>query len=157
MCSSDLQRQAIKPWLETLIRQTKTGEEHLSISLKTSTSNPKHAHFEARLMARAVGNLLQNAKRYAQTKVCITVAQDSQNYQIMVDDDGTGIPEHEREPIFEAFKRLDASRDRGTGGYGLGLAIVQRICQWHNGTITVENSPLGGARFIICWPKRDPL
>ncbi len=151
------QRQAIKPWLETLIRQTKTGEEHLSISLKTSTSNPKHAHFEARLMARAVGNLLQNAKRYAQTKVCITVAQDSQNYQIMVDDDGTGIPEHEREPIFEAFKRLDASRDRGTGGYGLGLAIVQRICQWHNGTITVENSPLGGARFIICWPKRDPL
>lgn len=149
------QRQAIKPWFEELIRQTKTGEEHLSISLEISASSPNYAHFEPKLMARAVGNLLQNARRYAQTKVCITFTQDSQNYQVMVDDDGSGIPEYEREHIFEAFKRLDASRDRGTGGYGLGLAIVQRICQWHNGAATVEDSPLGGARFIISWPKAE--
>jgi len=150
------QHQSIKPWLEKIIQQEKAGEDHLSIDFKITGNNLKHARFEPRLMARAVGNLLQNAKRYAQTRVCVAFTQDSDNYQIMVDDDGSGIPENEREHIFEAFKRLDASRDRGTGGYGLGLAIVQRICQWHEGTVTVEDSPrLKGARFIIRWPKSD--
>ncbi len=74
--------------------------------------------------------------------VCVIFTHDSENYQIMVDDNGPGIPENEREHIFEAFKRLDASRNRGTGGYGLGLAIVQCICQWHEGTARVEDSPL---------------
>ncbi|VAW88258.1 hypothetical protein MNBD_GAMMA18-1044, partial [hydrothermal vent metagenome] len=138
-----------------LIQQTKTGEEHLSINLEISASRPERAHFEPKLMARAVGNLLQNAKRYAQNRVCIAFTQDNENYQITVDDDGAGIPEYERKHVFEAFKRLDASRDRGTGGYGLGLAIVQRICQWHNGVVTVEDSSLGGARFIISWPKEN--
>lgn len=149
------QRREIKPWLNTIIQQTKTREEYLSISLEINASSPQYLHFEPKLMARAVGNLLQNARRYAQGQICITFTQESQNNQITVDDDGAGIPEYEREHIFDAFKRLDASRDRGTGGYGLGLAIVQRICQWHNGSVIIADSPLGGARFIISWPKAD--
>jgi len=148
------QRQNIKPWLEEITQQIKTGKDNLSINFEITDNNLKHARFEPRLMARAVGNLLQNAKRYAQTRVCIIFTQDTEHYQIVVDDDGPGIPENERVHIFEAFKRLDASRDRGTGGYGLGLAIVQRICQWHEGAVIVENSPLGGSRFIIYWPKK---
>jgi len=151
----EFQRQAIEPWLMEIIRQTQTGEDNLSIYFESTGNNPKYARFEPRLMGRAVGNLLQNAKRYARTTVCVTFAQDNENYQIIVDDDGPGIPENEREHIFEAFKRLDPSRDRGTGGYGLGLAIVQRICQWHEGVVRVENSPLKGARFIIQWPKME--
>jgi len=149
------QRQNIKPWLKEVIQQIKMGENNLSIDFEITGKNFKHARFEPRLMARAVGNLLQNAKRYAQTNIRVVFTQDDENYQIMVDDDGPGIPENAHEHIFEAFKRLDASRDRGTGGYGLGLAIVQRICQWHEGTVIVESSPLKGARFIIRWPKND--
>ncbi len=149
------QRQDIEPWLAKIIRQARIGENNLSIDFEIIGNNLKYARFEPRLMARAVGNLLQNAKRYARTRICIVFTQDNENYQIIVDDDGPGIPENERERIFEAFKRLDASRDRGTGGYGLGLAIVQRICQWHEGVVTVEDSSLRGARFIIHWPKTD--
>jgi len=149
------QRQSITPWLTDIIQHIKTGEDNLSIEVEITGNNFKHAQFEPRLMARAVGNLLQNAKRYAQARICLVFTQDNKNYQISVDDDGPGIPEEQREHIFEAFKRLDASRDRDTGGYGLGLAIVQRICQWHKGTVTVESSPLGGSRFIIRWPKHD--
>ncbi len=149
------QRQDIEPWLAEVTRQIKMSENNLSIDFKVTGNNLKHARFEPRLMARAVGNLLQNAKRYACTRVCIVFTQDNENYQIIIDDDGPGIPENARAHIFEAFKRLDASRDRDTGGYGLGLAIVQRICQWHEGAVTVEDSPLEGARFIIRWPKTD--
>ena len=151
----EFQRQAIEPWLMEIIRQTKTCEDNLSIYFESTGNNPKYARFEPRLMGRAVGNLLQNAKRYALTTIRVTFSQDNENYQIIVDDDGSGIPRIKREHIFEAFKRLDPSRDRGTGGYGLGLAIVQRICQWHEGTVRVEDSPLKGARFIIQWPRMD--
>jgi two-component system sensor kinase ParS len=75
---------------------------------------------------------------------------------LIVDDDGPGIPEQERESVFNAFKRLDSSRDRGTGGFGLGLAVAQRISEWHGGEITVGDSPLGGARFEIRWPQEQP-
>ena len=54
--------------------------------------------------------------------------------------------------MFEPFIRLDESRDRGTGGAGLGLAIVQRVAANHGGTIEVRDSPLGGARFVLRWP-----
>ncbi len=149
------QRQNVELWLTEVIRQMEMDENNLSIDFEITGSNLKYARFEPRLMARAVGNLLQNAKRYARTRVSVIFAQDNENYQIIVDDDGPGIPANERERIFEAFKRLDQSRDRDTGGYGLGLAIVQRICQWHEGAVIVSDSPLNGARFIIRWPKTD--
>ncbi|MCF6299014.1 MAG: ATP-binding protein [Thiomicrorhabdus sp.] len=148
-------RQDVKPWLTDIVQKIKTGEGNLSIDFEITGKNVKYARFEPRLMTRAVGNLLQNAKRYAQTRVYINFTQDSEYYQIIVDDDGPGIPKKEREKIFEAFKRLDASRDRGTGGYGLGLAIVQQISQWHDGTVVVDDSPLKGARFTIRWPIKN--
>ena len=72
--------------------------------------------------------------------------------RIHVDDDGIGIPPEERQRVFFAFTRLDRSRDRATGGYGLGLAIVRRVLEQHGGTASAEESPLGGARFTISWP-----
>ena len=62
-----------------------------------------------------------------------------------------GIPPEEREHIFSAFTRLDRSRDRSTGGYGLGLAIARRVLELHGGTATADASPLGGARFTLSW------
>ncbi|MCP5927762.1 ATP-binding protein, partial [Klebsiella pneumoniae] len=73
-----------------------------------------------------------------------------------------GIPEQDRKRVFEAFARLDDSRTRASGGYGLGLSIVSRIAYWFGGEIKVDESPtLGGARFIMTWPakrfKQPPL
>ncbi len=150
------QRQKVAPWLNEIVRQVMTGNDGVRIDDDIDLKGAAYAYFEPKLMARALVNLLQNGQRYAQSRVHVTFATDQQGYRIMVDDDGAGIPEQERASVFEAFKRLDASRDRGTGGYGLGLAIVQRISQWHGGDVMVEDSPLGGARLTILWPENAP-
>ena len=61
------------------------------------------------------------------------------------------MPPAERERLFEPFTRLDASRDRGSGGMGLGLAIVRSVAEWHGGSARITDSPLGGARVSIVW------
>jgi len=149
------QRQEIEPWLTEVIRQARIGKSDLLIEYEIDKKPLKYARFEPLLLARALGNLLQNARRYAQTRINVVFSHDNGHYQISVDDDGPGIPESERERVFEAFKRLDASRDRDTGGYGLGLAIAQRISQWHGGETSTVDSPLGGARFVIRWPENE--
>ena len=75
--------------------------------------------------------------------------------EIWVDDDGIGIPDSERERVFEPFYRLDRSRDRATGGFSLGLAISRRALEAQGGTLTAEASPLGGARFRLWLPSPE--
>ena len=151
----EFQRLEIYPWLDEVIRQAKTGMDDLAIDFEIPDQELRYARFDPVLMTRALGNLLQNAKRYARSEIKITFSRDNGYYQLRVDDDGTGIPEEDRERIFDAFRRLDASRDRGTGGYGLGLSIVQRITYWHGGDVSVADSPLGGASLIMRWPEDD--
>ncbi len=107
---------------------------------------------DPRLTARAIQNLLRNAMRYCDKRIQVSVQVSGKGCEIQVDDDGIGIPEDERERIFEPFYRLDRSRDRATGGFGLGLAISRRALEAQNGTLTVEPSPLGGARFRLWLP-----
>jgi two-component system OmpR family sensor kinase len=73
---------------------------------------------------------------------------------IAVEDDGPGIPVEERERIFEPFYRLDRSRDRATGGFGLGLSIARKGVLLHGGTLQVETAPAGGARFVVVLPAK---
>lgn len=107
---------------------------------------------DRRLLARAVGNLLRNAQKYAAVQVALSARRDGYTLEIAVDDDGPGIPEDERERVFEPFYRLDRSRDRATGGYGLGLSIARKAVALHGGSLSVEASPLGGARFVMRLP-----
>ncbi|WP_347905931.1 ATP-binding protein [Pseudomonas purpurea] len=107
---------------------------------------------DPRLTARAIQNLLRNAMRYCEKRIQIGVQVCARGCEIWVDDDGIGIPDDERERIFEPFYRLDRSRDRATGGFGLGLAISRRALVAQGGTLTVEASPLGGARFKLWLP-----
>jgi signal transduction histidine kinase len=107
---------------------------------------------DRRLLARAVGNLLRNAQKYAAHTVTLSARRDGGLLEILVDDDGPGIPEGERERIFEPFYRLDRSRDRATGGFGLGLSIARKAVVLHGGALQVEHSPMGGARFVISLP-----
>ncbi|WP_180004742.1 MULTISPECIES: sensor histidine kinase BfmS [unclassified Acinetobacter] len=109
---------------------------------------------ERRYLHRVVQNLVGNAVRYCDDKVLISggVNDEGMAY-ICVEDDGPGIPEEDRKRIFDAFARLDDSRTRASGGYGLGLSIVSRIAYWFGGTVGIDESPtLGGARFTMTWP-----
>lgn len=110
---------------------------------------------ESRYLQRAVTNLVSNAMRYATSRVLVTTQVHYDRCIITVEDDGAGIPEDFRERIFTPFLRLDDSRTRSSGGYGLGLAIVRRIIYWHQGSARVECSKeLQGAAFILDWPLR---
>ena len=151
----EFQRQEIYPWLNEIVRQAKMGKDKLSIEFEIAGQDFRYARFDPLLLARALGNLLQNAKRYASSEIKIVFSNENGYFKLSVDDDGEGIPEADRESIFDAFKRLDASRDRGTGGFGLGLSIVQQITHWHGGEITITDSSLGGASFTIRWPKNQ--
>ncbi|MFC4259518.1 ATP-binding protein [Marinobacter lacisalsi] len=111
---------------------------------------------EPRYMHRAIQNLVGNACRYARREVRVRCLLDQENCRIDVEDDGPGVPEQDWEKVFSAFARLDDSRTRNSGGYGLGLSIVRRILFWHGGQSFVGRSAeLGGARFSLVWPRRQ--
>lgn len=112
------------------------------------------AQADRRYLHRVLQNLAGNATRYAESTIIISAGLEKNEAFISVEDDGQGIAEKDREKVFIPFARLDDSRTRASGGYGLGLSIVSRIAFWFNGRMSVDESPtLGGARFIMTWPK----
>lgn len=108
------------------------------------------------LLRRAVQNLLGNALRHARSRVEIELREAGSGVTIAIEDDGPGVPESQRERIFEPFSRLDESRSKASGGYGLGLAIVRRIAERHGGCIACGVARLGGARFELQLPWGTP-
>ena len=105
-------------------------------------------------LGHVLDNLIENALRYCPpgTEITVESAAADGRAALVVSDTGPGIPPAERERIFEAFYRLDRSRDRSTGGFGLGLAIARKAVAAHGGTLQAADSPLGGARFVIALP-----
>lgn len=137
-------------WLEQIIGRNRSE----AIDLEGDTGNaPDKVWMDPRLMELALSNLLVNATKYARQTVRCSLQQQDDSYSLTVEDDGQGIPEDAREKIFKAFTRIDDSRNRETGGYGLGLAVVARVAELHGGNAGVSQSPgLKGARFSIRWP-----
>ena len=83
----------------------------------------------------------------------VRLSLESRLVRLDIEDDGPGVPASERLTIFKPFARLDNSRTRRSGGYGLGLSIVQKIMAWHGGSVVVDDSQaLGGARFSLLLP-----
>ncbi|GGX94511.1 two-component sensor histidine kinase [Litchfieldella qijiaojingensis] len=108
---------------------------------------------EPRYLQRALQNLVANACRHAESRVQIRLHGESRAIRLDVEDDGPGVPETDRMEIFKPFARLDNSRTRRSGGYGLGLSIVHKIMAWHGGSVMVDDSEaLGGARFSLLLP-----
>ncbi len=140
----------IAPWLAEVQDKVRPADDVTILS----DVELDEAQMDPRLMSLAISNLLVNACRYANREVRSTVSERSEMYEIRVEDDGQGIPDSDRDSIFKAFTRIDDSRNRDTGGYGLGLAIVARIAALHGGTVGAsESQDLGGACFILTWPK----
>ncbi len=107
-------------------------------------------------LARMVRNLLDNVARYATTRVQIVVTDDGSTVEVIVDDDGPGVPEAQRLSVFERFARIDESRARLSGGVGLGLAVVRATARRHSGEVRCESASLGGARFVVTLPSSPP-
>ncbi|ELY6247209.1 two-component system sensor histidine kinase RstB [Cronobacter universalis] len=118
----------------------------------TRVDEGDYGALDMRLMERVLDNLVNNALRYSEQRLRIGLSLDGAQAILEVEDDGTGIPEDERSRVFEPFVRLDPSRDRATGGCGLGLAIVHSIATAMNGEVSVTQSDLGGAHFRFRWP-----
>jgi signal transduction histidine kinase len=118
-----------------------------------TTAGPQVVQGDRQALARAVDNLVANANRHACARVVVSVERVSPTtVEIRVDDDGPGVPVEARVRVFERFVRLDDARARDDGGSGLGLAIVRATAVAHGGSVRVEDSALGGARFVLSLP-----
>jgi signal transduction histidine kinase len=107
---------------------------------------------DAVALRRVVANLIGNAVKFGRASVAVAVRRTGTACQIVVEDDGPGIPEAERSAVFSPYYRVERSRSRRTGGTGLGLAIARQIAEAHGGTIVAEAAALGGARLVVTLP-----
>ena len=106
-------------------------------------------------LGQVVRNLVDNAARHASQRVAVRVRESGDEVELVVDDDGAGVPPDQRERVFERFVRLDDARARDAGGSGLGLAIVSEIVRAHGGSVSLDASELGGARFVVRLPRQE--
>lgn len=122
------------------------------IDVDGSGIHAARVHGDPRLLGQLVRNLADNAVRHSRGRVAIGVTPSDGYVFVTIEDDGTGVPAEERERIFERFVRLDEARSRDAGGSGLGLAIARGIAASGHGTLTVDDSHWGGARFVLTLP-----
>lgn len=139
-------------WLNRLAEKWENKREGILFHIHKE-GMPATVHGDHRYLTRALENLVSNAVRHTLTRVDIFLHVQNDHYFLQVEDDGPGIPENERIHVFEPFVRLDESRNRISGGHGLGLAIARQIMEWHKGTATAESSRSGGARLVLFWPR----
>jgi signal transduction histidine kinase len=118
----------------------------------TSGVSAARVQGDAHALRRMFRNVGENAVRHAASRVDITLAESGPEVVLSVDDDGPGIPESERARVLQRFVRLDEARSRDEGGTGLGLSIVDEVVRAHGGSVSIEQSPLGGARIQITLP-----
>lgn len=124
-----------------------------TLAIDSSQVQPARFHGNAQLLGRVIRNLSENAARHATSRIRLSLFKNEAGWLLLeIEDDGAGVPVAQREAIFERFARLDESRNRDLGGSGLGLAIVQQIAMSYTGKVWVEDSELGGAKFVLQLP-----
>lgn len=144
----------IKQFISQLVDEARPPAD-VEVHYSSAPGSLDSAAIEYRYMHRAVQNLIGNACRYARSEVVVKYSITEKLCRIDVSDDGAGIPEKDWIHIFTPFARLDDSRTRSSGGYGLGLSIVRRIAYWHGGRAMVsKDMQLGGAQFSLVWPRQ---
>ena len=123
--------------------------EGAAITLETAPDLTTTLRPEA--MRRALANLIGNAQRYA-NNIRVSGQNQAEAIEIIVDDDGPGVPAEKREEVFRPFYRLEESRNPETGGIGLGLTIARDVARSHGGDLILADSPMGGLRAILRLP-----
>jgi signal transduction histidine kinase len=122
------------------------------LRVDTTTVSAGRVDGDAAGLRRMLRNLGDNAARHSGGQLAFSLGERDGMVLLAVDDDGPGIPEADRERVFERFVRLDSARARDDGGSGLGLAIVAELVAAHGGTVAITTSPLGGARVAVALP-----
>jgi signal transduction histidine kinase len=132
----------------------------VQVEFREAADTAEKAGVDARVLGdpeqleRMVRNVLDNAIRHARHRVELSIDDSApETVRIEVADDGPGIPVEERWRVFDRFVRLDASRERGSGTSGLGLAIAKEIATAHGGSIAIGDAPSGGALVRIALPR----
>ncbi|MBL5898213.1 two-component system sensor histidine kinase RstB [Lelliottia amnigena] len=137
-------------WISSYVEDVQSVNPQRELLLDNHPGD--YGALDMRLMERVLDNLVNNALRYSENRLRIRLERNGSEASLSVEDDGPGIAAEERHRVFEPFVRLDPSRDRATGGCGLGLAIVHSISQAMGGHVSCEASDLGGAKFCFSWP-----
>ena len=133
--------------VESVKHDTRPG-----IAIEAQVQNDaEHVVCDVHLFETVLKNLLYNARRYASSRIKVTFTSREGLNELLVEDDGPGIPEQERGRVFQSFVQLDPAAGKKVG-YGLGLAIVKRAIEWHGGQVQIADSSLGGALVRANWP-----
>jgi two-component system osmolarity sensor histidine kinase EnvZ len=141
-------RTDLKDMLERLVTAARRSGSKIELSLSGDLSiSLRTLAFE-----RCLNNVIGNARKFAQSIRVAGLREDGEHILIIVDDDGPGIPDDHLEEVFKPFVRVEKSRNKATGGVGLGLTITQDIVHSHGGQIWLGKSPLGGLRVSIRLP-----
>jgi two-component system, OmpR family, osmolarity sensor histidine kinase EnvZ len=134
--------------LQEVAQRASAGGPPVEVELESPVALP----LRPIAMRRCLSNLVENAARHAHW-IGIRVATQGDHVWIAIDDDGPGIPVHQREAVFKAFYRLEGSRNPSTGGVGLGLTIARDIVLGHGGDIELAEAPEGGLRVLVRLPS----
>jgi two-component system osmolarity sensor histidine kinase EnvZ len=138
--------------LRELIEQVSEGAVRAGAQVSVNADPELTATVRPNALKRAVSNLVMNAAAHGEHVAVAAQPRQQGGIEIIVDDDGPGIPAERYEEAFKAFGRLDESRNQNTKGVGLGLAIARDVARGHGGEITLDRSPLGGLRAIMRLP-----
>jgi two-component system osmolarity sensor histidine kinase EnvZ len=133
--------------LEEIVAAARRGGNSVALEIAGDLRMALRPH----AIKRSLDNLVANAVRHA-AQVHVRAERHAADIEIVIDDDGPGIPPESREEVFKPFFRLDAARGLETGGVGLGLTIARDVVRGHGGDVRVEASPMGGARFTVKIP-----
>ncbi len=149
------QREAEEIDLDDLVLTELAAFRSTDVTIDSASVRATKVAGQERRLAMVVRNLLANAMRHTTSRVRVATGADEAGAYLVVADDGPGVPEAERERIFDRFVRLDDGRARDAGGSGLGLAIVAAVVTDAGGTVVVDEAPGGGARFTVRLPTWD--
>jgi signal transduction histidine kinase len=138
--------------LSALVESLCTDLDELGEPVSWASHAPAPISCRPNEIKRAVRNLVENAVAYGH-KADVRISSAGDGYDVLVEDEGPGIPEGDRQRVFEPFVRLESSRNEATGGTGLGLTLVKAIAEGHGGAVKLENRPGGGLRARMHLPR----
>lgn len=138
--------------LSALVESLCADLDELGEPVSWAGHDPAPLECRSNEIRRAVRNLIENAVSYGK-KADVALQETPEAYEIVVEDEGPGIPEQDRGRVFEPFVRLEGSRNADTGGSGLGLTLVKAIAEGHGGTVVLEDRPGGGLRVRMRLPR----
>ncbi len=138
--------------LHAVLQEVSAGAKRAGARVAVTSEPGLAAQIRPNALKRALSNLVMNAAVHGDRVRLTARHADDGDVEILVDDDGPGIPEAQLEEALQPFTRLDASRSQNDKGVGLGLAIARDVARGHGGDLTLERSPLGGLRAVVKLP-----